>query len=139
MDMRLSKRSNDGEPSGSAKHQKVGDHSSGGFASGPAGRRHLLFTNTTQTQEQHELHKIVSNLKEGELIDNPTTFLSEEIKGALLVQRDHKADQAQVVQTDRRSAAGLAEDGEHVGPSEAPKGLEDIALSSFTSVEELGH
>jgi hypothetical protein len=52
------KISNDGELSGSSKRQRVEGHSSGGFTSGEAGRRHILFNDTTLNHSQfHEIHE----------------------------------------------------------------------------------
>jgi hypothetical protein len=58
------KRPSDGESSGSSQRQRVEGQTSGGFASGEAGRRHRLFTGTAlpsaQSQEIHERHESIS-------------------------------------------------------------------------------
>lgn len=74
---RRSKRPSDGESSGSSKRREVEEQTSKGFGLGPAGRDHLRFTNMRQRQELAELHKIVSNLEEVELIDNPQAHYAE--------------------------------------------------------------
>ncbi len=163
MDRRF-EMSSDGESSGKAKRHAAGSSSNLERLRRMHGFSMETIPTHSRSQELYEVQQIVANLAEVEFIDN--LLFDQEM--LLPISLNNKVDQAQVVQTDHGSSAGLAEDSEHVGSSRAPKGLEDIVLryasnqldsfvlgegqhcqvelptfdaclSSFTSLEELDH
>ena len=116
MDRRRSfESSSDGEPSISSKRQKVEDHSSDGFASGPAGRRHLLFTNTTPSQELRELHERTS-------LEVPA---SQQVEVEYLLTLRN-----QLQETHHRSQAVLEGLDQHIAQMQQQAGSSEVPVSA---------
>ena len=63
MDHRL-KRSSDGEPSGDSQRQRVEGQTSGGFASGEAGRHHLRFTGTATIHLNLDIESLFKEIEQ---------------------------------------------------------------------------
>ena len=83
------KRPRDGELSGSSQHQRVEGHTSGGFASGPAGRRHLRFTDTTQ-EVHNQAHDQAGSSRQGDAQLGPKDRKTIEDYTKLILSDDAK-------------------------------------------------